>query len=96
MSAIVFLKASGQKKAGSNAFITAPGRYRKVAEKQRKHAVNFAGRNSATVNSYDQKITIERVLIQQILELERNKRMKAIWLNINLHRFVLVLKQFQF
>ena len=39
---------------GSNAFITGPGRYRKVEEKSRKKTVKFAGRNSATLKSYDQ------------------------------------------
>ena len=40
------------RKLGSNAFITGPGRYRKVDEKQRNTSANIAGRNSATLRSY--------------------------------------------
>ena len=50
---IFFVNSSGIKQLGSNAFITGPGRYRKVEEKQRNDSVKFAGCNSATLKSYD-------------------------------------------
>ena len=40
---------------GSNAFITGPGRYRKVEEKQSNQSIKFAGRNSAAAKNYDPK-----------------------------------------
>ena len=44
-------------KQGPNVFITGPGRYRKIEEKYRNTSDRFAGRNSATLQSYDQKAT---------------------------------------
>ena len=43
----------GAKKRGFNAFITGIGRYKTVEEKWRNNSVQFAGRNSATLNTYD-------------------------------------------
>ena len=43
------------KKLGSDTFITGPGRYRKVEEKQRANSVKFVGRSFATLKSCDQK-----------------------------------------
>ena len=45
----------GAKQLGSYALITA-GSYRKVEEKYRSDSVKIAGRNSATVKSYDNKL----------------------------------------
>ena len=55
---LIFLKTSGPKKLGSHAFITGPGRYRKLGTEKRNNSVKFAGRNSATVKSYDQQLNI--------------------------------------
>ena len=55
------LEDFGAKQLGSNTFITGPGRYRKAGKKSRNDSGKFAGRNSATVKSYDQK-TEQRVL----------------------------------
>ena len=51
------LEKIGAKKLGSDAFVTGPGRYwyRKVDAKQRNNSVELAGRNSATLQSYDKK-----------------------------------------
>ena len=50
------MKTSGSKKIGSNAFIAAPGTYRKAGEVSGKNSVKFAGRDSATLESHDPKL----------------------------------------
>ena len=48
----------GAEELRSNAFITGPGRYRKVEENYRKNSDKSAGRNSSMVNSYDKQPNI--------------------------------------
>ena len=44
------------KKLSCKQFITDPGRYGKLEEKAMNNSVKLAGRNSATLNSYHQKL----------------------------------------
>ena len=55
MIVLCCLEHLGATKLGFNAFITAPGRCRKVETTKKSNSVNFAGRNSAMVKRCDQK-----------------------------------------
>ena len=48
------LEHFGAKILGPNTLITGPGRNMKLEEKYWKNAAKFAGRDSSTLNSYDQ------------------------------------------
>ena len=52
----MLLEHFGAKQLGSNAFITGPARYREVEEKYTTNSAKFAGRDSATLKTYDQKL----------------------------------------
>ena len=47
----MFVKTLEAKKLRSDAFITGPGGYRKVEEKQRKNSDKVVGRNSASLTT---------------------------------------------
>ena len=49
------LESIWAKQVGSDAFITAPGRYRKPSEEIEEYSFKFAGRNSAMVKSCHQE-----------------------------------------
>ena len=51
----LFLENFRADKLGSITYITGPNTHRKVEDVYRKNSVKLAGRNSATVNSYDPK-----------------------------------------
>ena len=74
---VVLVKNFGAKRLASNAFITDPGRYRKVQEKSRNMFVNFAGRSIATRKVMTKRQNSSRLLTPRRLKFERRKNRRS-------------------